>query len=238
MIADEGLRARRDDRELARRRPTTAGASATCRSSAGRRRSRAETGRCASFRGPSATSTASRSATATVATRCRRCSRRRSPTASSCIQDGAVVTRALPRRHARERHPSAHVVLEVAHVDPLRRARGARAARSRRPRDRSSARARGQRLGRLPAPGHPRHARRQRLGLRRRRVHDPRRLRLPHARPARDDPARHRDLDPDDRPRPARPRQRAVPLLLARHRRARMGARASRRRTLPRALRA
>ena len=51
-----------------------------------------------------------------------------------------------------------------------------------------------------------------------------------------DDPARHRDLDPHDRPRPARPRQRAVPLLLARHRRARLGARAGRRRALPRAL--
>ena len=47
----------------------------------------------------------------------------------------------------------------------------------------------------------------QRLGLRRGRVHDPRRLRLPHARAARHDPARHRDLDPHDRPRAARSRE-------------------------------
>ena len=98
------------------------------------------------------------------------------------------------------------------------------------------ARARRHGLGRLPAPAHPRHARRQRLGLRRRRVHDPRRLRLPDARPARDDPARHRDLDPHDRARAVRPRRGAVPLLLARHRRARLGARARGRRCLPRAL--
>ena len=52
----------------------------------------AETGRCASCRAPSAISTASRSTTPAAATPSPRCSRRRSPTASSCIQDGAVVT--------------------------------------------------------------------------------------------------------------------------------------------------
>ena len=56
-------------------------------------------------------------------------------------------------------------------------------------------------LGRLPPAAHPRHARRHRVGLRRRRVHDPRRLRLPHARPARRDPGRHGDLDPHHRAR-------------------------------------
>ena len=146
------------------------------------------------------------------------------------VRDGVGRDRALPRRHARDGHPPPDVVLEVAHVDPLRRAR--RARRCSAPGDLVTdhlPELAGRRLGRVPPPGHPRHARRQRLGLRRRRVHDPRRLGLPHARPRR---ARSRAT-----PRrwirtigrgPYAHGERAVPLLLARHRRARLGARARR----------
>ena len=143
---------------------------------------------------------------------------------------------ALLRRHARDRHASADVVLEVADLHPLRRARLARSARTGRPRHEAPAGARRHDLGRLHAAAHPRHAHRQRLGLRRGRVHDPRRLRLPHARPARHHPARHRDVDPHDRPRARRSRRGALPLLLARHGRARVGAGARRRRSVRRAL--
>ena len=121
------------------------------------------------------------------------------------LHDGAVVDRALPRRDGADRHAPPDVGVEVADVDPLRPARGAGPADARGPRHGAPSGAGRHGLGRLPAAAPARHARRKRVGLRRRRVHDPRRLRLPDARPARDDPRGHRDLDPDDRqPAPTR----------------------------------
>ena len=140
--------------------------------------------------------------------------------------------RALPRRHERDRHPPPDVVLEVAHVHPLRRPRGTRAGGSRRPRHRRISRS---------SPAAPGTAAGCRTSSTCARATPGRK---PTSTSASTSPTTGRTTSTGrSRATPRRgsarsaaartTRRRAVPLLLARHRRARMGPGAGRRRALP-----